>query len=80
MIWDAFDLRKKHQLESRLGTWERSFNWSPDGLSVLAGTFDGTVLEWDASTGKCLREVGGAWGNACLNEVSGRRRNATWSW
>ena len=31
MIWDAFDLRKKHQLESRLSTWERSFNWSWDG-------------------------------------------------
>ena len=37
---------------------------------MLAGTFDGTVLEWDASTGRCLREVGGTGGNACLNEVS----------
>ena len=31
LIWDAADLRQKLQLESRLGTWERSFNWSPDG-------------------------------------------------
>jgi toxoflavin biosynthesis protein ToxC len=75
LIWDAADLHKKLQLESRKGTWERSFNWSPDGGSVLAGTFDGTVLEWDASTGRCLREVGGTGGNACLNEVSGDDRH-----
>jgi toxoflavin biosynthesis protein ToxC len=70
LVWDAADLHKKLRLEARLGTWERSFNWSPDGASVLAGTFDGTVLEWDANTGRCLREVGGKGGNACLNEVS----------
>jgi WD40 repeat protein len=70
LVWDATDLRKKLQLEPRLATWERSFNWSPDGASVLAGTFDGTVLEWDATTGRFLREVGGTGGNACLNEVS----------
>lgn len=70
LIWDATDLHRKLQLESRLATWERSFNWSPDGASVLAGTFDGTVLEWDATTGRCLREVGGTGGNACLNEVA----------
>ena len=70
LIWDAADLHKKLQLESRLATWERSFNWTPDGAGVLAGTFDGTVLEWDATSGRCLREVGGTGGNACLNEVS----------
>ena len=69
-IWDAVDLRHRLRLESRLATWERSFNWTPDGASVLAGTFDGTVLEWDANTGRCLREIGGTGGNACLNEVS----------
>jgi len=69
-IWDAADLHCKLRLESRLATWERSFNWTPDGASVLAGTFDGTVLEWDANTGRCLREIGGTGGNACLNEVS----------
>src|SRR5262249_32596884 len=70
LIWDAADLHKKLQLESRLATWERSFNWTPDGAGVVAGTFDGTVLEWDATSGRCLREVGGTGGNACLNEVS----------
>ena len=28
------------------------------------------MLEWDATTGQCLREVGGTGGNACLNEVA----------
>jgi WD40 repeat protein len=69
-IWDAADLRRKRRLETRLATWERSFNWTPDGASVLAGTFDGTLLEWDANSGRCLREIGGTGGNACLNEVS----------
>ena len=31
LIWDAASLRQKLRLESRLATWERSFNWSPDG-------------------------------------------------
>jgi WD40 repeat protein len=70
LIWDAVDLRRKLQLESRHATWERSFNWSPDGAAILAGTFDGTVLEWDSRTGACRQEVGTAGGNACLNEVS----------
>ena len=39
VIWDALDLRKKLQLESRLGTWERSFNWSPDGRLCAGGHF-----------------------------------------
>src|SRR5262249_50725372 len=51
--------------------WERSFNWSPDGSRVLAGTFDGTALAWDAVTGRCLDEAGERdRGNACLNDVS----------
>ena len=53
--------------------WERSFNWSPDGAQILAGTFDGTVLTWDAETGECAAEIGadaGARGNACFNEVA----------
>ena len=58
LIWDAADLHKKLQLESRLATWERSFNWTPDGSGILAGTFDGTVLEWDAAPASaCARSV-----------------------
>jgi WD40 repeat protein len=70
LIWDAADLRRKFRLEPRLATWERSFNWSPDGASILAGTFDGTVLEWDSRDGSCRQEIGTTGGNACLNEVT----------
>jgi WD40 repeat protein len=69
LVWDAADLRLKTSLEVRPATWERSFNWAPDGGRVLAGTFDGTVLEWDPRTGACLAEVGEPGGNACLNDV-----------
>lgn len=70
LVWDAIDLRLKVPLEPSLSAWERSFNWSPDGATILAGTFDGTVLEWDAPTGACLREVGEPGGNACFNDIS----------
>jgi len=71
-VWDAGDFRPKVELERRPSTWERSLNWSPDGSRIYAGTFDGTVLVWDASTGCCLDEVGDRGsGNACLNDVSG---------
>lgn len=73
IIWDGETLRQRVAIETRPALWERSFNWSPDGRNVLAGTFDGTVLVWDATTGLCLTEIGSrkeATGNACLNEVS----------
>ena len=62
-------------MESRPSTWERSFNWSPDGNEVLAGTFDGTVLLWDAASGRCRDEIGerGA-GNACFNDIAATDR------
>ena len=56
-IWDARTFALKVRLDGRRNTWERSFNWSPDGSRVLAGTFDGTVLVWDAATGLCLGEA-----------------------
>jgi WD40 repeat protein len=72
IIWDGNDLKKRVQLESRPALWERSINWS-DATAILAGTFDGTVLVWDASTGKCTEEIGDSdeiKGNACFNEAS----------
>ena len=77
LVWDARTFALKVRLDGRRNTWERSFNWTPDGARVLAGTFDGTVLVWDAATGLCLSELGHAGdtaeagpGNACLNDVS----------
>jgi WD40 repeat protein len=72
LVWDANDMSLKLELEFRPSIWERSFNWTADGKKLLAGTFDGTVLVWDATTGKCLAEVGERGeGNACFNDVSG---------
>lgn len=72
-IWDALTLNPKTELEKVPITWERSLNWAPDGQSILAGTFDGTALEWDAATGRLIAELGrgdSARGNACFNEAS----------
>lgn len=70
-IWDAETQRLKRELEHHSTVWERSFNWSPDGRRVLAGTFDGTVLLWDATTGLCTGEIGNrGHGNPCFNDVA----------
>jgi WD40 repeat protein len=73
-IWDAQTFTAKVELEPHATKWERSFSWAPDGRSVLAGTFDGTVVQWDAATGQRMGELGGGPGddgNACFNEISG---------
>lgn len=73
LIWGAESLTTEVELERRPATWERSLNWSPDGSQILAGTFDGTVLVWDAASGRCLDEIGAgqeAPGNACLNDLA----------
>lgn len=72
-IWDARSFAPKVDLENHAAKWERSFGWTPDGDAILAGTFDGTVVQWDAATGRIVREVGGApgdQGNACFNEAA----------
>ncbi len=73
-IWDAQRLELKTELQRVPAVWERSLNWAPDGQSILAGTFDGTALEWNAATGRLLAEWGRdddfAPGNACFNEAS----------
>jgi toxoflavin biosynthesis protein ToxC len=74
LIWDARTFQLKVRLDGRRNTWERSFNWTPNGMRVLAGTFDGTVLVWNAAAGLCLGELGEPGetgpGNACLNDVA----------
>ncbi|MEO8374239.1 MAG: WD40 repeat domain-containing protein [Sphingomonas bacterium] len=72
-IWDAQSFAPKVDLENHAAKWERSFGWTPDGSAILAGTFDGTVVQWDAASGRIIREVGGApgdQGNACFNEAA----------
>jgi len=73
LIWNAESLELRVELEPHPGTWERSLNWSPDGASVLAGSFDGSVLSWDAVSGVRRGEVPSGMqhsGNACFNDVS----------
>lgn len=80
IIWDRATLQQRVVLENLRSKWERSFSWSHDGQRIYAGTFDGTVAEWDVATGTLLRELGAgagtgaggnAKGNACFNRVSG---------
>jgi len=71
LVWNPETFTLEQELESRATTWERSLNWSSDGRSILAGTFTGTVLEWDAASGRCRAEAGAdGRGNACLNDIS----------
>jgi len=72
-VWDSESGACIQQLESHPAAWERSFNWSPDGKSFVAGTFDGTVLRWSLSSGRCTDHIGmqeESPGNACLNDIS----------
>ncbi len=72
-VWDGDSFARRLSLERRATKWERSFNWSPDGRHIVAGTFDGTVLVWRASDGRCLGELGAQAdqpGNDCFNDVS----------
>jgi WD40 repeat protein len=70
VVWDADDLSERLVLESAPSAWERSFNWAPDGSAIVAGTFDGTILGWDAHSGRRLFEIGDPGGNACFNDVA----------
>jgi WD40 repeat protein len=70
-IWDAETFERKTTLENVPSKWERSFNWSPDGSRLVAGTFDGTIVVWDAASGHCVGEFGRPGpGNVCLNDVA----------
>ncbi|MEG3152178.1 WD40 repeat domain-containing protein [Sphingomonas sp. ZT3P38] len=72
-VWDAWTFSPRVDLENHAAKWERSFGWSPDGSSILAGTFDGTVVQWDSASGRIVREIGGDpgdQGNACFNDAA----------
>jgi WD40 repeat protein len=74
LVWDAHSFACKVALESHAAKWERSFAWAPDGATILAGTFDGTLVQWDAASGSLIAEFGdapGERGNACFNDAAG---------
>lgn len=71
VVWDPETWRPRVELEPHAARWERSFCWGE--ASILAGTFDGTVLEWETRTGRRLREVGETAprrGNPCFNRIA----------
>lgn len=71
ILWDGATLEPALELENASHRWERSFSFSPDGHSVYAGTFDGTVVVWDAKTGKRVAELSSdGEGNPCFNRVA----------
>jgi len=73
LLWDAITLRQKQALTAHNSLWERSLHWSDDGTQIMGGTFDGTVLIWDAHSGECAQELGKDvedCGNACFNDVT----------
>ncbi|MFC3032186.1 WD40 repeat domain-containing protein [Pseudoalteromonas fenneropenaei] len=71
LIWDSEHFVQKQQLQSQPALWERSFNWTQDGREVVAGSFDGTVVIWDAQSGKCKQHLAeNTQGNACFNDVT----------
>jgi WD40 repeat protein len=72
-IWDARTLDLRVELAGAPSIWERSLNWTPDGESIVGGTFDGTVLRWNAASGHLLSHFshdGAEPGNACFNEAA----------
>ena len=46
LLWEPETFTLVAELVRPPGVWERSISWTPDGRSVLAGTFDGTVVTW----------------------------------
>jgi len=79
IVWAGDTLEQRLVLDNVPTKWERSFTWSDDATRIYAGTFDGTILEWDATTGRCLRELGRGpedRGNACFNRVAGTAAGA----
>ncbi|NEQ64812.1 MAG: hypothetical protein F6K21_04785 [Symploca sp. SIO2D2] len=73
LVWDANTMEQKLKLEKMPFVWERSLHWTPDGNGIIAGTFDGTIILWNAVDGMLKLEVGQQAqepGNACFNDVS----------
>ena len=54
-----------------------SCSFSPDGASVLSGSYDKTLKIWDAATGACL---GGALSLCLIIETSAEWFQSVYSW
>ena len=74
LIWDAADLQQKASARIAAGDLGAVVQLVAGRGSVLAGTFDGTVLEWDATTGK-VPARGRRHRGQCLFERGRRRRS-----
>ncbi|MBK7975432.1 MAG: GTP cyclohydrolase II RibA [Deltaproteobacteria bacterium] len=71
--WVGDRLERRLEVSSSPMPWERTLTWSNDGRRLLGGTFDGTVLAWDAADGRLIRHIGAGAapeGNACFNDVA----------
>lgn len=72
LVWSYLDYALVKSLENHTSKWERSLTWSSNGLNILGGTFDGTVVIWNALEGNIEKEIGKSetdLGNPCINEV-----------
>ncbi|MEL7369397.1 MAG: WD40 repeat domain-containing protein, partial [Myxococcota bacterium] len=58
IIWDRDTFAQKQALQSVKHKWERSFAFADGGANVIAGTFDGTLLKWNATSGTLIDEFG----------------------
>lgn len=70
LVWSSDTHSVKTRLARQASAWERSFSWASDD-TILGGTFDGTILVWDANSGECIDEIGSTGGgNSCLNDIT----------
>ena len=77
IIWCGETFSHKLTLDNVKHKWERSFSFSFDGSHIYAGTFDGTLLIWNAKTGELQGEAGSdGEGNACFNRVAATNKGA----
>ncbi len=58
IIWNMDSHAPEIVLDPHMACWERSLNWTSDGSGVVGGTFDGTVVQWNAHSGAQMAELG----------------------
>jgi RNA polymerase sigma factor (sigma-70 family) len=65
-LWDLAKRSRLHTLKGHHGQMAFSLSFSPDGKRLASGGMDGTVLLWDAETGRQYRKIqsGDGWFHA----------------